>query len=246
MELAGAVGTVHGGERSLLKPGRRHDDLEHRARRVLALKRPVHQGGHRIAHESPPIFAVEVPGEPIQGECRTGGHRQHIAIARVHHHHGARVSRHGLFGRLLDPPVDAGDHLAAGVGLVALHDLDRPPEGIDLDAFAPIPAAQVLVQQPLQTGLPDHVAAPVAPLLHLLLAHLADVSEQVGGEGAGGIDALGLDLDDHARQLELPLLDLRDLCERQPAAHPDGPERIRGNPIERLPELGERDLEQDR
>ncbi len=87
-------------------------------------------------------------------------------------------------------------------------------------------AAQVLVEQPLETALPDHLAAPVAPLLELFVVGLADVTEQVRGEAARRIDALGLDLRDDAGQLELPLLHLRDFRERQAAPHAHREERV--------------------
>src|SRR6266481_4531080 len=120
------------------------------------------------------------------------------------------------------------------------------PEGIHLDALAAIAAAQVLVEHSLQPALADHVAAAVAPLLHLLVAHLPDVPEEMRGERARGIDPLGLDLDDDTGQLELALLDLGDFLERQSAPHADRAERVGRDALQRLLELAHGDLEQHR
>ena len=140
----------------------------------------------------------------------------------IHDHHRARVAVHGPLGRLLDAAIDGGDHLRARRRLRALDDAELAARGVDLDALAAVLAAQVVVEEPLESRLPHHVAAPVAPLAQLLLAHLPHVAEEVGGEPAGGIDALGLDLDDHARQLELPLLDLGHVLQGQTPAHAHG------------------------
>src|SRR3989442_722816 len=111
-----------------------------------------------------------------------------------------------------------------------LHSTDRAAHRVDLDPLAAVLTAQVLVQEALETALPDHLAAPVSPLLELLVVGLADVAQQVRGETARRIDALGLDLGDDARQLELPLLDLRDVLEGEAAAHAYGQERVGRHP----------------
>ena len=121
-------------------------------------------------------------------------------------------------GHFLHAPIDGGDDLGAGMRLGGLDQPHLPAHRVDLEALAAVLAAQELVEQALEPALPDHVAAPIAALLQLLVAGLAHVAQQMGGEAAVRIDALRLDLHDHARQLELPLLDLGDVVERGRAA----------------------------
>src|SRR5437773_42730 len=97
--------------------------------------------------------------------------------------------------------------------------------------------AQVLVEQPLETALADHLTAPVAALPELVFVRLADVPEQVRGKAARRVHALRLDLRDYARELEPPLLHLRDILEREPAAHTDGRERVGLHARDRVLEL---------
>ncbi len=244
-ELPVAVDPVHRGERALLEPGRGHDDLEHRAGRVLPLQGAVHERGHRVLHQAQPLVAVDVPGEAIERERGTRRQGQHVAVARIQDDHRAGLARHRLLGDLLDPAIDGGDDLGSRIRLLAAHHLHRPAHGVDLDPLAPVPATQVLVQESLQARLPDHVPAAVAPLLHLLVAHLADVTQQVGRERAGGIHALRLDLHDHARQLELALLHLGDVLEREPPPHAHRTDRVGRHALQRLHEVADRHLQED-
>ena len=130
-----------------------------------------------------------------------------------------------------------------------LRGLDQPygpAERVHLDALAAVTAAQVLVEQPLESALPDHVAAPVAALLELLVIHLAHVAQEVRRETARRIRALRLDLHDHTRELELPLLDLRDVVHREPAPEADRKQRIGRHARNHVDELLVRDLEERR
>src|SRR5207245_254003 len=102
---------------------------------------------------------------------------------------------------------------------------------------AAVLTAQVLVEQPLETALADHFTAPVATLPELVFVRLADVPEQVRGKAARRVHALRLDLRDYARELEPPLLHLRDILEREPAAHTDGRERVGLHARDRVLEL---------
>jgi hypothetical protein len=147
---------------------------------------------------------------------------------------------------LTDAAVASADHLAAGIRLFPLHDLNRPTQRIDLDALTTIGSAQVVVQEPLQTGLPDQVTAAVPPVFHLLLAHLSHVAEQVRGEGRREVHALGLDLDDHTGQLGLSLLHPGHFLERKAPAHADGTVRFRRHAVKRGAQLRERNAEQHR
>ena len=153
---------------------------------------------------------------------------------------------HRALGHLLNAAVDRGDDLGARVGLLAAHDLHLPAEGVHLDALATVSAAQVLVEQALEPRLPDHVAPPVPPLLHLLVVDFADVAEEMGGEGTRRIHALGLDLDNHPRQFEPAFPELGDLLERESAAHALGTDGVGRHLVDRLLQFGQRDLEQDR
>ena len=243
MELAVAVDTVHGREAAFLQPRRRHDDLEDGARGVLALQGAIHEGRQGIPHELEPLLAVEVAREAVEREGRARGQGEDVATSRVENDHGAGLARHRALGRLLDAPIHRGDDLGAGIRLLPPHDLHLPAQGVDLDTLAAVATAEVFVEKALQPRLADHVSAPVPPLLHLLVADLAHVPEEVRGEGARGVDALGLDLDDHARQIELELLDAGHLLESEAPPHPDGPDGVGGDSLEPLFQLPQGDLE---
>src|SRR5206468_8979475 len=115
----------------------------------------------------------------------------------------AGLALHRALGRLLDPAIDRRDHLRTRVGLGLLHAANRAPHRVDLDALSAVLAAQVLVEEPLEAALAHHLAAPVTTLLELLVARLAHVSQEMGGEPAVRVHALGLDLGDDPGKLEL-------------------------------------------
>ncbi len=246
MELSSAAQAVHGCQGAFLEAGGGHDDLEDGARRVLRLDRPVQEGMGRILDDGQPCRAIDGAREAVDVEGRRGDHGQHVAVARIQDHHGPRVSGHGLLGRLLDAAVDGGDDLCPRSRLRTPDDTQVAPERIDLDALAPVLTSQVVIEQSLEPGLPHHVAPSVKPLPELLVADLAHVAQQVGGEAAGRVDALRLDLHDHARELELPLLDLGHVLERQAAAHPHGSRGITVNAGRHLRELAIGNAEQGR
>src|SRR5262245_7155 len=185
LELAGAVRPVKRRDRALLKAGRRHDDLEHGARRVLRLDGTVEQRKVRILYHTQPGFAIDGPGEAVDLEGRRGHHREHIAVARIHDDDGAGLALHRALGRLLDPTVDRRDDLGAGVRLGLLHPANRASHRVDLDALAAVLAAQMLVEKPLESGLAHHFAATVATLLELLVARLARSEERHVGKERG-------------------------------------------------------------
>ena len=141
-------------DRAFLKPRRGHHDLEHRARRVLALDGAVEQRVLGILDHPQPGVAVDGAREAIDLEGRRGHHRQDVAVAGIHHDHGAGVALHGLLGGLLDPAVDRGDDLGPGWGSVVLDQPHLAAHGVHLDALAAVLAAQELVEQPLQPVWP--------------------------------------------------------------------------------------------
>src|SRR6185295_20298215 len=114
------------------------------------------------------------------------------AVARIQHHDRPGAADHRLLGHFLHAAIDRGDDLGPRIGLLAAHHLHRAPHGVDLDALAAVAPPEIVVQQPLEAGLADHVAPPVAALLHLLVADLAHVPQEVSREGAVGIHALRL------------------------------------------------------
>src|SRR5262249_52754585 len=81
---------------------------------------------------------------------------------------------------------------------------------------------------------------------HLLVVHLADIAEEMSGEGARRVDALGLDLHDDSGQVEAALPELRDLLERQPPTHALGTDGVGGHLVDRVLQFRQGDLEQDR
>src|SRR4029453_11724169 len=123
--------------------------------------------------------------------------------AGIHDDHRTRAADHGALRRFLDTPVHRGDDLRPRIRLLAPHDLHGAAQGIHLDTLAPVAATQMLVEQPLEAALADHVPATVATLLHLVVAHLPDIAEKMGREGARRVHAPGLDLHHHPPQREL-------------------------------------------
>src|SRR4029453_19170722 len=94
------------------------------------------------------------------------------AVAGIHDDPRARAADHGALRRFLDTPVHRGDDLRPRIRLLAPHDLHGGPPGIRLETPAPGAAPQIIVEQPLEAYLADHVPGPVAPLLQLVVAHL--------------------------------------------------------------------------
>ena len=107
----------------------------------------------RILHQAQPGVAVNVAGEGVQAEGRTRGQGEDIAARGIHHHHRARQPGHRPLRRLLHAAVHRGDDLGTGPRLLALHQLHRASQRVDLDALAAVTAAQMLVEQTLQPGL---------------------------------------------------------------------------------------------
>ena len=226
VELPATVHAVEGRERPLLQACRRHHDLEDRARRVLRLERAIEHRVVGITHDGEPRVTIDRPREAVDGEGRRRRHRQDVAVSRIHHDDRSGATLQGLLRGLLDAPVDRGDDLGARMGLRLLDEPDRPSHRVDLDALAAVAAPEILVEQPFEPGLSDHVAAPVPALLQLLVIRFAHVAEQVGGEPTRGIGSLGLHLHDDAGELELPFLDLCHIGQRQPPAYADGDEGV--------------------
>jgi hypothetical protein len=197
-----------------------------------------------ILHDPQPRVAIDRPGETVDLEGRRRHHGQHVAVARIHHHHGAGLALHRPLGRFLHAPIDGGDDLGAGMRLGGLDQPHLPAHRVHLEALATVLAAQELVEQPLQPALAHHVAATIPTLLELLVAGLAHVAQQVGGEPAVGIGALRLDLHDHARQLQLPLLDLGDVVHAETAPHPHRKNRVGRHLGHRILKIGEGNLQQ--
>ena len=130
----------------------------------MPLDRAVQERPRRVLHQRKPRLAVERSARIARREGRVRGQGEHVAVARIHDHDRARARAQGVLGRLLDPPVDRRPHVRAGLRLLPVEDADQPPVGVDLDLLAAVAAAQVLVEEPLEPGLPDDVAAArVAP-----------------------------------------------------------------------------------
>jgi hypothetical protein len=55
-----------------------------------------------------PRVAIDRPREAVDLESRGGDHGQHVAVARIHHHHRAGLALHRALGHLLHPPIHGG------------------------------------------------------------------------------------------------------------------------------------------
>src|SRR5213076_234351 len=80
---------------------------------------------------------------------------------------------HRLFRGLLNATVHRGNHLRARARLALLDQAHGAAHRVDLDPLAAVLAAQILVEQPLETALADHLAASVPALFELIVTRLA-------------------------------------------------------------------------
>ena len=99
---------------------------------------------------------VDALGKLIGIVRRRGNHRQNIAIAHIHHHHGTANTRtpmvaQRILGRLLDIHVHRQHHVVAGLGFIP--DVGRlaVAEIVHEHGFRTGPAVQIIIELAFDT-----------------------------------------------------------------------------------------------
>ena len=177
--------------------------LEHRARRVGRLHRPVVHGLVGVLRDFIPVFADI--GQLLHVDAGGGNQGQDLARGGFDGHDGPHLVFHELLPVLLEGGVNGGDNVAPRDGLLVLGPvlvgLFLLVEGIaqvDVIAFLtpqfPFPCR-------LDAGHAGIVAAPVFPgmAVDIGLVHFRDVAQQVAA-GVHGIVADAAHLPEKARE----------------------------------------------
>ena len=200
---------------ALAKGGQGHDRLEDAAWRIDAARRAVHERPRGVGEQPPPRRARQTRHERHQVVARRRRRHEQVAVRAVEDDGRAAVfSERGLRGRL-QIGVDRQHDVAPRHGRLARDHLVLVAHGVDADEVAAAAARQLRV-----AGQFDAIATRQVwqvevvglvllgkPLLLGRLARLAraDVADEVAGEVAAGVEALGLHLDLGAGQRSGPL-----------------------------------------
>ena len=174
------------------------------------------------------LFILLERDEDAGGKGGFAGQCQDRAGLRVERHHtaGQGIGQSPL-GHSLHRQVDGQAEILAGTRrLLALGELAPGAVfGVDLDVAHPILAAQAVFVDFFQAGFAPEIAREIvlgAGHLGVFFGVRAHVPEQVSGQGALRIDALGLDLDIQGPLVLQPLLDDRYRAEVHVALEPNG------------------------
>src|SRR4030095_4039176 len=85
------------------------DNLKHRARRILSLRRPVVQRKMRIGAQGPPRSGRGTGDEGVRIKGRLARQSENLAVTRVEGHNGAAVIFEEALGELLELEIK-GQH----------------------------------------------------------------------------------------------------------------------------------------
>ena len=155
------------------------------------------------------LLLRETVDDRVGIDARVGGHREHVAVARVERDDGARLLAQRRLGERLDADIDAEAHIAAG-NRRARDDLaDRPTGGVENCQRTAAAAGQRALEEVLDPIAADHVAGAVAlneALFELFRIDLLEVADDVRGEIAVGIPATRLAAHEDALAGELFVL----------------------------------------
>jgi len=202
----------------------RHD-LKGRPRRIFAGNRPVIHRMKRIFIDGFPVLRRDSADKLVRVKRRPAGHRQHFAIFRVEHHHGAglgiaaagplqelKLLVQRFLRHLLQPVIDRQHQIVAGNRFFFRQNLHHSARDIDLDLAAAVRALDKAVVFPFQPGLADQVAGAVAIGRHgrqFRLGNFTHIAENVHTHLVMDITANRQDFHHHAGQLGSPLFNRR-------------------------------------
>ncbi|KAF5027905.1 hypothetical protein DSECCO2_664700 [anaerobic digester metagenome] len=182
------------------KPGRGHEQLEHRPGRIHALGDAVLDGMARVVAQFLPFVGRHAEHEHVVVVARFADHGPYLARVGLHDDDGPGLALEELGALALEVDVDGQAHVAAGLGRLQDLLVVLAAEGVHLDLLAALGPAQLVLQGVLQALLAHGVAErEVRALFQLLLVGLGHVAEHVGHERAGGVGALLADDDLEAR-----------------------------------------------
>src|SRR5262245_33037115 len=185
--------TAHGGMRGdhpIRECSQGSDNLEHRARRILALRSPVVQRKVRIGAQGPPRSGRGTGDKGVRIKGRLARQSENLAITRVEGHDGAVVIFEEALGELLELEIKGQHEIHTGRRWTRRDDLCFTPNSIDLYLAEPWLTAEYVFKGLFKPRLSNQIARIVAEVLALLELHLAnfpEVAQQVRGQRAVGI-----------------------------------------------------------
>src|SRR5215470_20126763 len=101
--------TAHGGMRCdhpIRECSQGSDNLKHRARRILSLRRPVVQRKMRIGAQGPPRSGRGTGDEGVRIKGRLARQSENLAVTWVEGHDGATMTFEEAFGELLELEIE--------------------------------------------------------------------------------------------------------------------------------------------
>ena len=205
-ELNGAVAgdfVVRPGH-AALEGRERGQQLERRARRVLAADRLVDQGRVGAARELAPGVLGEAVGERARVEGRHRGERQHVPGLDVEDHdRSALLGAQPLVDIALQVEVDGEVEVATGLAVGAVQLLDLAAERVDLEPADPGTAAQDRVVDLLDAVLADPEVRQLQQRIAVQLGFRdrPDIAQDMGHDRAGRVVAQQAGIQAHARQV---------------------------------------------
>ena len=171
----------------------RDDRLEGGPGRVGAARGAVQKRLRRVGAHGGVAVLAEARHEVVGVEAGRARERKHVAAARVDHHAGAAAALEDALGRALDAHVEREREVGPWRGLHRRPLLDRVAERVHPDLHLARHSAQKAVVVALDPGAPGELGLEVVELLvprHHLAAVAADVTDEMRGGAALGIDAL--------------------------------------------------------
>ena len=199
-------------DRPGLQAGETDHDLEDRAGRVILLHRPIDLRPQLRIVQGFRFFHGQSRDEIVRIISRIGRHRDQVAVARVHHNHGAprrpgvghRGRTQSLFRRLLDVVVDGQKNILTGFGRTPGVLSLTIAEAVHQHRFDAGPAAQLLIQRALDAGGAFEIGQAITEENLFVVGRVIaqQITEQVGRRGAVRINPQRLNFQVEAGQMD--------------------------------------------
>src|SRR5215475_754948 len=153
--------TAHGGMRCnhpIGECGQGRDNLEHRARRILALRRTVVQWKMWIGAQGPPRSGRGTGDKGVRIKGRLARQSENLAVTRVEGHDGAPEIFEEALGELLELEIEGQHEIHTGRRWARRNDLRFTPNGIDLHLAEPWLTAEHVLKGLFKPGLSHQIA----------------------------------------------------------------------------------------